>query len=361
MLSSVERPSAICFSDTSLAIRTSEDFALPMHCDDGGSHMKKPFVALLLLVGAAAMLASSAFAQQDDLGIKLVNAKMARQIMSSRAHRLGVSAGADPDTVYVGKSSTNHTAPDNYWNVFTGNYFPGVVDPTNAFWGFDNTAGIQAVDSLQGWWPIRRQYNSTGGLTLPDDQRPWWCIDHGNIGNYVISQNVSAKRTFGVVGYWHADPGNGAGSAMMWAPITGTKSAWCGLRQHGDNSVMDQVTNNPFNQDVVQHLHDAIGTFGTPQKFPGYVDQMDQMLYRDIAMTPSQALTVQFNYRTRMSTDIVTNAATRSGWFHGDPLTVSAGNFISSTAADASAPQDSFMVYVGAPVNDAACVYSDGV
>src|SRR5262249_29843005 len=25
------------------------------------------------------------------------------------------------------------------------------------------------------------------------------------------------------------------------------------------------------------------------------------------------------------------------------------------------APQDSFMVYVGAPVNDAACVYSDGV
>ena len=37
-----------------------EDFALPMHCDDGGSHMKKPFVALLLMVGAAAMVASSA-------------------------------------------------------------------------------------------------------------------------------------------------------------------------------------------------------------------------------------------------------------------------------------------------------------
>src|SRR5215813_11951947 len=142
MLSNVERPSAICFGDTSLAIRTSEDFALPMHCDDGGSHMKKPFVALLLLVGAAAMLAGNAFAQQDDLGIKLVNAKMAKEIMSSRAHRLGVSAGPDPDTVYVGKSYTNHTGPDNYWNIFVGNYLPGTLDPTNAFWDFDNSVGI---------------------------------------------------------------------------------------------------------------------------------------------------------------------------------------------------------------------------
>jgi hypothetical protein len=40
---------------------------------------------------------------------------------------------------------------------------------------------------------------------------------------------------------------------------------------------------------------------------------------------------------------------------------VTSGNFISSSAAGVNAPQDSFMVYVGAPVNDAACVYSDGV
>jgi hypothetical protein len=85
------------------------------------------------------------------------------------------------------------------------------------------------------------------------------------------------------------------------------------------------------------------------------------MLYRDIAMTPAQSLTVSFNYRTRMSTSIGTTATTRTGWFHGDPLAVVAGNFISSSAAGANAPQDSFMVYVGAPVNDAACVYSDGV
>src|SRR5262249_25153324 len=123
MLSNVERPSAICFGDTSLAIRTSEDFALPMHCDDGGSHMKKPFVALLLLLGAGAMLASTAFAQD---GLELVNAKMARELMTSRAHRLGTSAGPDPDTVFVGKSFTNHTGPQNYWNIFTGTDRPGV-------------------------------------------------------------------------------------------------------------------------------------------------------------------------------------------------------------------------------------------
>src|SRR5262245_8749715 len=133
MLSIVERPSAICFGDTSLAIRTSEDFALPMHCDDGGSHMKKPFVALLLLIGAAAMLASGACAQSEDLGIKLVNAKMAKELMSSRAHRLGVSAGPDPDTVYIGKSYTNHTGPTNYWNLWVGDYLPGTTAATNAF------------------------------------------------------------------------------------------------------------------------------------------------------------------------------------------------------------------------------------
>ena len=325
--------------------------------------MKKPFVALLLLVGAAAMLASNAFAQTaDDNGIKLVNAKMAKEILSSRAHRLGVSAGPDPDSVYVGKSFTNHTGPNNYWNIYTGSYLPGAGGAGSAFWDWDNIVGIQAPDSLHGWWPLHRQYNSTGGLTLTDDQRPWWCLDHGNIGNYVLSQQSSAKRTFGVISYWHADPGSAAGSAVLWSPISGTKSAWCGLRQHGDNTQKDVVTNQPFNQDAVQFLHDGVaGGGGSPQNFPGYVDQADQMMYRDIAMTPSQSLVVTFNYRTRMSTSIGTTATTRSGWFHGDPLAVTAGNFISSSAAGANAPQDSFMVYVGAPVNDAACVYSDGV
>jgi hypothetical protein len=267
----------------------------------------------------------------------------------------------DPDTVYVGKSFTNHTAADNYWNIYTGSYLPGVNDPNNAFWDWDNSTGIQAADSLQGWWPLHRQYNSAGGLTLTDDNRPWWALDHGNLANYVISQNSAAKRTFGVVGIWHADPGNTAGNAVKWSPLSGTKSAWCGLRQNGDNTVKDAVTGQSFNQNVVQFLGDATAAGGgSPQNFPGYPDQIDQMLYRDIAMTSSQSLSVSFLYRTRMSTSIGTTASTRTGWFHGDPLAVTAGNFISSSAAGTNAPKDSFMVYVGAPVNDASCVYSDG-
>src|SRR5262252_7430724 len=321
--------------------------------------------AMLALV-ALAFAAAPSFAQGTDspVGEVLHNGQLVQKLMAARGQRLRTSAGPDPDSVYVGKSFTNHTGPGNYWNIYTGTYLPGAGGAGSAFWDWDNIVGIQAPDSLHGWWPLHRQYNSTGGLTLTDDQRPWWCLDHGNIGNYVISQQSSAKRTFGVVSYWHADPGSAAGSAVLWSPIRGTKSAWCGLRQHGDNTQVDAVTGQPFNQDAVQFLHDATGAAvggGSGQGFPGYVDQADQMLYRDIAMLPSQSLTVTFNYRTRMSTAINTAASTRTGWFHGDPLAVTAGNFISSSAAGASAPQDSFMVYVGAPVNDAACTYSDGV
>ena len=300
---------------------------------------------------------------QDEPGGEPVlrNARQVRELLTSRVQRLSTSAGPDPDTVYVGKSATNHTAPDNYWNIYTGTYRPGVNLATNTMWDWDNTVGIQAPDTLQGWWPIRRQYNSTGGLTLTDDQRPWWAIDHGNLCNYVISQQSSAKRTFGVVGLWHADAGRNAGVAVPWTPLSGTKSAWCGLREHGDQSVKDLVTGQAFNQDTEQYLGEGSSVNGGSfQRFPGYPDQIDQILYRDIPMLSSQSLTVSFLYRTRMSTSISTNAATRTGWFHGDPLAVTAGNFISSSAAGVNAPQDSFMVYVGAPVNDAACVYSDG-
>src|SRR5262252_704920 len=217
-----------------------------------------------VLAAAALCLAAPAVRAQDDgtPGEVLRNAQLVRMLTASRAHRLGTSAGPDPDTVYVGKSYTNNTAPDNYWNIYTGTYRPGLNAATNALWHWDNTVGIQAPDSLRGWWPLRRQYNKTGGLTLTDDQRPWWALDHGNLGNYVISQQSSAKRTFGVVSYWHGDPGNGAGSAVLWSPITGTRSAWCGLRQHGDLSVMDAVTGQPFNQDAVQYLHDSVAPGG---------------------------------------------------------------------------------------------------
>ena len=244
---------------------------------------------------------------------------------------------------------TNHTAPDNYWNLYTGTYRPGANLATNAVWDWDNTVGIQAADSLQGWWPLRRQYNSSGGLTLTDDLRPWWAIDHGNLANYVISQQSSAKRTFGVVG--HLARGRRQERRYCGAVVTAlgypVGVVWSTSARR--LSATDAVTGSG-----VQPGHRAVparraagSNTGSMQGFPGYPDQIDQILYRDIAMLSSQSLTVSFKYRTRMSTSINTAAATRTGWFHGDPLAVTAGNFISSSAAGANAPQDSFMVYIG--------------
>ena len=76
-----------------------------------------------------------------------------------------------------------------------------------------------------------RRYSITGGLTLTDDQRPWWATDNGNLGNYVL--NSASGRTVGVIGYWHVDGGNTAnpGSfngnalpAMTWAGRPSTEA-----------------------------------------------------------------------------------------------------------------------------------------
>ena len=323
------------------------------------------FAAALLACVFCAPLSAAAQSASDGDGFLLRNARQVHDLIRSRAAWLGTSAGPDPDTVYLGKSFVNHTGPLNYWNLYVGSYLPGTNAPNNTMWDWDNSAGAQAPDSLQGWWPYEREYNSTGGLTLTDDQRPWWCLDYGNVGNFVLSQQSSAKRTFGVVGYWHADGGRTqpGGSAVMWTPLSGARSAWCGMRQYGDYSVQDQVTHNYFNGDAVAMFGEfgTSGTGGTGKRLPGYLDQMDQMLYRDIAIANGNSLSISFLYRTRMSTSIGTTSATRAGWFHGDPLAVTAGNFISSSAAGTNAPQDSFMVYIGSPVNDAAVKLSDGV
>ena len=106
---------------------------------------------------------STALAQSDvPEGEMLRNAQIVKELIGSRAQRMRTSAGADPDTVYVGKSYANHTAADNYWNIYTGDYLPGLASSTNALWDWDNSVGIQAPDSLHGWWPVSYTH-----LTLP--------------------------------------------------------------------------------------------------------------------------------------------------------------------------------------------------
>jgi hypothetical protein len=194
-------------------------------------------------------------------------------------------------------------------------------------------------------------------MSLADQSRPWWALDYGNQANYVINQGPGHRRTFGVVGVWHRDNGIAGGGGVTWSPLAGSASAWCGLRRHGDNTFVDPVTGNPFNQSTLDfNGENSPLAGGTSKGFPGYASQWDQMLYRDINISgaPGPNLTVSFKLRTRMSTGRDTASATRTGWFDKDPFTLASGNFISSSAAGASAPVDSFMVYIGVPMADTA-------
>jgi hypothetical protein len=347
--------------------------------------MRKSHVALLLLVGAVAALASTAFARVDELNsddtpAKLINAQLNRDLRSAVA-RPGVAGGND--TVYVGFTPLA-CPPNNYWHIGTGAFrVYSILSNDYGYWGFDNDASHNNIatvhgDSLFGWWSVRSIMNGTGGQTRTDDNRPWWAVDVGNQVNYVINQGAGFKRTFGVVGVWHEDEGNtgaGAGKGVTWTPLSGNKSLWCGLRAHGDNSqAADPITGNHFNQTLLAYQSSSVGGGaagfgrGTFHKFPGYASQWDQMAYRDIDVTGASTIDVRFRFRTTMSTGRGTTAATRTGWFDKDPYQVTtagaaAGNFISSSAAgDVNCPIDSFMVYLGRPVDDVAgWLASDGL
>jgi len=331
--------------------------------------MRKSFVALLLLAGAAACLATAAFAADEidgnDFGLKLNNARL--NSLRSAAVKQGVSgAAAVGDTTWVGYSTA--AGVTNYWSVGPGPNRP--TPNTTGVWNWDVPVH---GDSLQGWWPIRQAHTNTSGAVRTDENRPWWAIEGGNVANYVINQGAGFKRTTGVVGVWHRDPGNavpgpmGDSTGVAWAPLGGSYSAWMGLRQHFDNTVVDPITGNPFNVDIMKFTGNTGGGTGSSKTFPGYGAQMDQMLYRDVDITGAAgAITLKFNFATQMSTLKGTAAASRTGWFEGDPLsinTITPGNFISAeagTPANALAPIDSFQVYVGKPV-EGTFVASDGV
>jgi hypothetical protein len=198
---------------------------------------------------------------------------------------------------------------------------------------------------------------------LSDDQRPWFCLDYGNFTNYVINQGTALKRTFGIVGAWHRDPGStvpGPGTAGVgWSPsgsassigTSGSFSAWCGLRAHGDLTVQDLATGVPgpstgavggtgnyFNETTIltggSRAPTAFppGSTTTAKRFPGYMAQWDQELYRDVYVPAATNLTVAFRYRTRMSINNSTSPNNISGWYDKDPINKIAGNFISASA-----------------------------
>ena len=325
--------------------------------------MRKSFVALALLVGAAAFWTTFALAQEDgrvkDEGIQLMNARIAKMEMS-RASRLGTSSALD--TLFVGHSQAapNSGAP---FFVGAGLYRPGASAQAN--WDFDSYNG-GACDSMQGWIPVVIVNTRTAG-TIPDVQRTWNCLDFGNRLNATPVQG----RTPGIIGVWHADggvnvPATASPIKPTWAPLAGTMSAWCGLRAGTDFSYADDAvrggTTNPINGDILWGLF-WNGTNYTSKLFPGYAGQWDQMLYRDVRVASGSNLTVSFLYKTKMSDGTNNLAASCKGWFDKDPLNISSGNFISASgylSGTRNGPVDSFMVYVGVPTNPTAVKYSDG-
>jgi len=303
-------------------------------------------------------------------------------------------SSSPPDTVWIGHVNTSTGLPGT-----AGGYGPyhigrgsnhiigggklGSASDLNGVWDFDHWSAGE-TDSLQGWWPVQSPFASVGSTDFDDVRRPFFCLDYGNLGNY--APLGPTHRTFGVTGYWHADGGSTQPAVPTasdhnpltptWAPISGTRSAWCGLRSSGDGAVVDPITGNAYNSQVMDYqgvngAHPIAPSrldAGTDFNFPGYGSQWDQMLYRDVVFTTNTAgggVTVSFKYATSMSTRFDAVHATQAGWFDKDPLkpaVVGDGNFWSEAAGNSVGLDvvDSFMVYVGAPVSENAVTYSDG-
>jgi hypothetical protein len=346
--------------------------------------MRKSFVALALLVGAATMLTTLAFAQengQDHMGATLKTPALLNQSKVTKAARLGTLA--DTDTLFVGHKAGAYNVANNVWSIGTSfGPRPDGANPSSydGMWDWDVLTNGAGSDSAQGWVPFMRGARNSGIATHTDNQRPALSLDMGNKMNAAPVQG----RTPGIISAWHADNGQykvqsplvatDGSLTVNWAPLAGSKSAWCGLRAGNDEAVVDDVayggTGNHINGNALY------GTFGTVnnmqggmkaiRNFPGYANQWDQMLYRDVRVASGEALTVNFQYATQMSTNANRVGVTACGWFDKDPLLLQQGgsglaanNFISASVVLANAPIDSFMVYVGVPTDPADCKYSD--
>ncbi|HEY2956037.1 MAG TPA: FlgD immunoglobulin-like domain containing protein [Candidatus Eisenbacteria bacterium] len=348
--------------------------------------MNRSSIAILAgLVGAS--LAGAAAADLADITTDASPCPMqanprAAQELRTHVRRPGTATHLPNDTTWVGFNPAY--AASNYWSIGVGHrrprgaYGPGkgdippVPDDDTGYWDWEHPVH---GDSLQGWWPIRHLYTTFAIAGQNDKLRPWHAVDIGNQISYTINQGAGFKRTFGVTGAWHVDAGRNEKTPdpapiksdvnpkpPRWTPIAGNSSAWCGLRAHGDIARIDAVTGNPYNVDALEEVSagsptQSVAPGWTNRRFPGYAGQWDQMLYRDVNIAGANAasnVAVTFSYRTRMSTGKGTTSTQRTGWFDKDPLAVVAGNFISSSDAGNGAPIDSFMVYVGQPVGDAA-------
>jgi hypothetical protein len=333
--------------------------------------MRKKFVTLLLSLSVAAFMANPVLANPEDvgLGLKLMNAKNSQERFAKTGN-LGTSVSAvNPETIWVGYWPGANQA-NNYWKV--GGFPSGSGNLGNVnddgTWSFELNQHVGG-DSLSGWWMVRQQHLNFSGTTRTDENRPWWAVAYGNIANFWGNPGGGTNRTFGVTGVWHRDAGStatqllqsGLGGATpvqpAFTPLEGSHSAWMGMRAHGDITYVDGVTGNPFNANLMSALTAGETAPGRANKLlPGYIGDMDQMLYRNVDMSTyaGGGISIEFVWRTDMQTGKDTDARFRTGWHEGDGLSQNSptlGNFVSAEAGlTALAPIDSLQLYIGVPV-----------
>jgi len=329
--------------------------------------MRKLFLAFLLLLGVVTSvgLAFAADDFSDEASLPQPRRGGSNPLMKF-AGALRSSAGFG-DTTYIGYSPGAGSAA-NYWAIrasTTSAATTNVHRPPAAgcMWTWDPAGEATATgyirnDSLQGWWPLAANFRLFYSPSRGDLRIPACDLDYGNQTSY--SPRSSTGRNFGILGAWHRDHGNRNTGGVLanhvnWAPLGGSYSAWCGLRQHADKQYVDPITSNPVNADAA--LYTVVAT-GSPNYFlfPGYCNNWDQMLYRNIDMTgfTGSDLTVNFKYSTQLSHDLDPNFC---GWFDKDPLSQATNTSLTFHCADGNlvagdkvtSPADSFMVYVGAP------------
>ena len=326
---------------------------------------------LLVLAGLTALAAAPSVRAGEDLAGD-PQPRMVDRTPGLRPPRAALgtaSASFDPETIWVGYWSGANTA-NNWWKVggVPGGNRPGVND--EGLWNFEAPQHVHG-DSLSGWWMTRIQHQNFSGPTRTDENRPWWAVPYGNIVNFARNPGGGTDRTFGVTGMWHRDAGALAVQAFIpglggsypvnpaWTPLGGGYSAWMGMRAYGDITYVDPITQNAYNGDTQTFLYGSgFYSGGLATYFPGYIGDMDQMLYRDVDMSgyTGAGVAVRFKWRTNMSTGKDTDPAFRTGWHEGDGLSqnqFTPGNFISAEAgvpANAAAPIDSLQLYIGAPV-----------
>jgi flagellar hook capping protein FlgD len=225
-------------------------------------------------------------------------------------------------------------------------------------WDFDTpyyADDISGTDSSQ-FWTFVHSIDVHDSVFFPTPQsRPFWYYDWGNninAGDHNLWMSRVGKRVFrrtGLAGVWHEDdlstvPDTGTISPGFAHNITGSGSAWCGLRLNGDpNAPVDPYTGNAYTTTL--QLGDIFGDIRPQSHFPGYASQWDQLLYRDFPYDPQSPGTVTFDYRAELDSIVVPDPG-GAGWFTPDPSSMS--NFVYGTTT-ATEPVDSFEVWVGAP------------